>query len=275
VSETQSTLGGRDEGGADLPQRWSVLLDLLAQHGRLSVVEAAQELGVSAATVRRDFSALAQQQLVTRTHGGVVASSVAYDLPTRYRRGADDRRERIAAAVAELPRAGQVVGINGGRTTTAVARHLASRSDLHRRPEGPGLTVVTNALNIATEMVLRPHIRTVSLGGVARAQSYELIGDIPLANLDNLWLDMVVIGVNGIDVNAGMTCLHDGEAAVSSKLVARSNRVVVASDSSKLDVRTFARICEIGDVDLLVTDRDATAAQVRAIKGFEVEVQLV
>lgn len=264
-----------DENGADRPQRWSEMLDLLSERGRLSVAEAAQALGVSAATVRRDFSSLAQQQLVTRTHGGVVASSVAYDLPARYRRGADDRRDRIAAAVAQLPVAGQVVGINGGRTTTSVARHLASRSDLSRRSGGPGLTVVTNALNIAAEMVLRPHIRTVSLGGVARAQSYELIGDLALGTLESLWLDIVVIGVNGIDVDAGMTCLHEGEAAVSSKLVQRSNRVVVAADSSKLEVRTFARICEVSAVDLLVTDKDATAAQVKAIRALDVEVQRV
>ncbi|MGE9809277.1 MULTISPECIES: DeoR/GlpR family DNA-binding transcription regulator [unclassified Janibacter] len=259
----------------DRSARWSQLLDLVSEHGRLSVAEASESLGVSAATVRRDFSSLAQQQLVTRTHGGVVATSVAYDLPARYRRGADSRRERIAAAVGAMPTPGQVVGLNGGRTSSGIARIIGARTDLDRTTEGPGLTVVTNALNIATELVLRPHIRTVSVGGVARAQSYELIGDLALATIDRLWLDVAVIGVNGIDVGAGMTCFHDGEAAVSNRFVERSDRVIIAADSSKLGVRTFARICDIGQANLLVTDDDASDKDISALEAEGLEVLAV
>ena len=111
---------------------------MLGDSGRLSVTEARALLGVSEATVRRDFAALAAQQLVTRTHGGVVAAAVAYDLPARYRgrsdpdRGQAERKERIAAAAAALLEPGTVVGFNGGTTTTATARRLAARPDLQR-----------------------------------------------------------------------------------------------------------------------------------------------
>jgi DeoR family transcriptional regulator of aga operon len=71
--------------GPDRAQRWSALLALLGDRGRLSVAEAAVTLAVSEATIRRDFAALADRQLATRTHGGVVATGVAYDLPARYR----------------------------------------------------------------------------------------------------------------------------------------------------------------------------------------------
>jgi DNA-binding transcriptional MocR family regulator len=82
----------------DRGERWSALLGLLAEHGRLSVSQVSAELDVSEATVRRDFGELAAQQLVTRTHGGVVATSVTYELPARYKSAlADDNKQRIAA----------------------------------------------------------------------------------------------------------------------------------------------------------------------------------
>ena len=84
----------------DQSSRWRMLLDALSIHKRLSVAEAAELLGVSAATVRRDFKELARQQLATRTHGGVVATTVAYDLPARYRIAPGDPRERIACEPA-------------------------------------------------------------------------------------------------------------------------------------------------------------------------------
>ncbi len=154
--------------------RWSVMLDRLATTGRLGVGEAAELLGVSEATIRRDFSELAKRQLVARNHGGVVATSVAYELPYRYRSSrADDDRTRVAAAAAALVEPGQVIGLNGGTTTTATARAITAREDLAADGE---ITIVTNALNIATEAVLRPHVQCVSLGGVARPESYEVTG---------------------------------------------------------------------------------------------------
>ena len=88
----------------DQSSRWRMLLDALSIHKRLSVTEAAELLGVPAATVRRDFEELARQQLATRTPGGVVATTVAYDVPARYRIAPGDPRERIAHAAAELVR---------------------------------------------------------------------------------------------------------------------------------------------------------------------------
>src|SRR4051812_29582505 len=129
--------------------RWSIMLDRLATTGRLGVGEAADLLGVSEATIRRDFSELAKRQLVARNHGGVVATSVAYELPYRYRSSrADEDRARVAEAAAALVQPGQVIGLNGGTTTTATARAITAREDLALDGE---VTIVTNALNIATE----------------------------------------------------------------------------------------------------------------------------
>ena len=166
----------------DRAPRWSQLLQLLAERGRLSVAEVCGELGVSEATVRRDFNELAAQQLATRTHGGVLATAVAYDLPARYKSASQDgAKQQIAVAAADLVEPGTVVGLNGGTTTSAVARELASRPEIAASGLRPAVTVVTNALNIATEMVLRPAVRCIGLGGVARSESYEQTGPIAIA----------------------------------------------------------------------------------------------
>ncbi len=259
---------------ADQATRWRRLLDALAERRRLSVAEASELLGVSPATVRRDFTELSRQQLATRTHGGVVASSVAYQLPARYRITADDPRERIARAAASLVEAHSVVGFNGGTTTSAVARHLARRLDLQQiGPEA--VTIVTNALNIAGEMVLRPSIRTVVLGGVARSESYELHGPFASRVLQDLLLDRLFLGVDGLTPGEGASCHHFGESGINSEMVAKAGRVTVVADSSKLGKVALARICPIEQVDGLVTDTAAPAGVVADLEAAGVAVTQV
>jgi DeoR family transcriptional regulator of aga operon len=260
----------------DRGTRWSALLGLLAEHGRLSVAQVVEALGVSEATVRRDFGELAAQQLVTRTHGGVVATAVAYDLPARYKQSSGDTsKDRIAAAAAELALAGSVVGFNGGTTTSATARRLAARADLASSAERPAITVVTNALNIATEMVLRPFIRCVTLGGVARQESYELSGPLASMVLNELWLDTVFLGVDAVSAQAGATCRHEGEAGINALMVERADRVVVVATGDKVGRRAFARICPTARIDVLVTDRTAPEDEVRALRAAGVTIEQV
>lgn len=252
----------------------SSLLTLLAERGQLSVTDAAEALGVSQATVRRDFATLDRQQLATRTHGGVVASAVAYDLPVRYRTGADEAKARIAAVAAGLVTAGQSVGFNGGTTTAATARQLAARTDLANAPERPAVTVVTNALNIASELVLRPHVRTVSLGGVARPTSYEVVGSLAQMVLEQLWVDHLFLGVDAVSAANGVSCDHEGEAGINSLMVRRATEVTVVATSDKLDRHAFARICDLSAVDRIITDRGADQQAVADLTELGVSVTL-
>ena len=260
----------------DRADRWRRLLDLLAERGRLTVHETTTALAVSEATVRRDFTELARQQLVTRTHGGVVATSVAYDLPARYRASSEhEPKERIAAAAAAMVEPGMVVGFNGGTTTSATARRLAAAVEPSTSSSDPALTVVTNALNIAAEMVLRPHVRTVSLGGVARPQSYEMTGPLASLVLNELWLDLLVLGIDGLSTAGGATCQHVGESGINALMVQRADRVVIVGDAEKIGRRAFARICGIDRVDVLVTDHEAPGDEVSALEAAGVDVRTV
>ncbi|MFH9136587.1 DeoR/GlpR family DNA-binding transcription regulator [Streptomyces sp. NPDC017524] len=238
--------------------RWDALLELVGKHGRVDVEEAAAALDVSAATIRRDLDQLAEQHLLTRTRGGAVAHGVSYELALRYKTGRHaPEKQAIGRAVSGLVAVGEVVGLTGGTTVTEVARALAVRPDIVGEAAGggqPTLTVVTNALNIASELAIRPQIKMVVTGGVARPQSYELTGPLAVGVMNEITLDVAVLGVNAIDIERGAYVHHEGEASVNRLLAERAQRVVVAADSSKIGKRAFARVCDLGLVDVLVTD---------------------
>jgi DeoR family transcriptional regulator of aga operon len=256
-------------------ERHRAVLDLLAEDGRIDVDDLVTRLAVSPATARRDLDELAAQQLLTRTRGGAVAHSVAYDLPLRYKR---ERRaaqkEAIGRAAAAMVAYGAVVGLSGGTTTTAVGEALATRPDLAAASAEPTLTIVTNAINIAAQLAMRPQLKTVVTGGVVHARSYELTGPYGDLVLQRLTLDIAFVGINGIDPEIGPTVHHEGEAAVNALLAGRAARAVMVADSSKIGHRAFATLGEPGLFDTLITDAGITAAQHTALTeaGYEVVV---
>lgn len=255
--------------------RLTQLLELLAARGHVEVDELSVELGVSEATIRRDLDHLAHQQLLTRTRGGAVVQQVAYDLPLRYKaaRRAEEKL-RIGVATAALVQRGMVVGLNGGTTATEAARAVATRPELAGAGGEPGVTIVTNALNIAHELTVRPTIKLVITGGVARPQSYELIGPLAGRILDEITLDLMVLGVDAFDPVAGATAHHEGEAAIDRQMLERAGRVVVVADATKLGHRAFARICATDEVHTLITDTSADLDLVARFQTAGVEVIL-
>lgn len=232
-------------------ERMNALLELLGERGRVEVEEAATTLEVSAATMRRDMDALAEQQLLTRTRGGAVLSSVTYDLPLRYKRGHHSaEKEAIAQAAARMVERGDAVGLSGGTTTTEIARALATRPEFAEPAPEPHLTVVTNSLNIANELAVRPQIKIVLTGGVAHSRSFELIGPYSELVLQQISMDVTFIGANGMDPAMGATVHDEAEARINRLMAERASRSVVVADSSKVGTRCFARV---GDADVFST----------------------
>ncbi|KFF58510.1 alkaline phosphatase [Cryobacterium sp. MLB-32] len=253
--------------------RLTAVLDLLAESGQLEVDDIIEKLGVSAATARRDLDALASRQLLTRTRGGAIGQAVAYDLPVRYKSEARaTEKRRIAAAASALVNRGDVVGLCGGTTSTAIASALGARADIMQAAPHPNLTVVTNAINIAAQLAMRPQIKTVVTGGVVHSRSYELVG--PYANevLLQVTLDLAFIGLNGIDPVMGATVHDEREAAVNSLMARRATRAVLVADSSKIGQTAFASIGDLAQFDALITDDGITDKQVAAFAAAGLEV---
>jgi DeoR family transcriptional regulator of aga operon len=277
-ASTQGT-STHDVTGARLDKsaRWDLMLSMLTEEKRLSVTAVARRLGISESTVRRDFVEMERAQLARRTHGGVVAIDVAYSLATGPRD--TDRwaaaRERIAAFAAGLISPRQIVGFNGGRTTTSTARRAVARTDIDARDGIPGLTVVCAALNIATETVLRPSVRTVVLGGVAEPYSFELTGPLASGTMRDLWLDVMFVGTIGLDVTAGLTCNSDAEAGVTRTMIGHARRVVGLATADKCGVRALAGICPLAELTDLVIAGDVPGDVRGALREHEVRLHQV
>ena len=256
-------------------ERLSAVLDLLAEDGQIEVDQIVDRLGVSPATARRDLDALAHQQLLTRTRGGAVAHSVAYDLPIRYKNQQNPAaKAAIARAASDLVPRGAVIGLCGGTTATAIADALMSRADIMEPSHGPSLTVVTNAINIAMQLAMRPQIKTVVTGGVVHARSYELVGAYADAVLGNITLDLAFIGVNGVDAVVGPTSHDEREAAVNALMASRATNAVLVADASKIDKRAFAAIGHRRLFSTIITDAGATLEQRQRLTdgGYDVIV---
>lgn len=247
-------------------ERLGVILEELSARGSVAVVDLSARLGVSAATVRRDLEHLEQQHLLTRTYGGAVAQMVSYELPLRYRSARrQDQKRRIGQEASTRVRDGAVIGLTGGTTTTEVARALVDRQ----------LTVVTNALNIASELAIRPNIKLVLTGGVVRPESYELVGPLADGALSTLHLDLAFIGADGITAVSGLTTHHEIEAHTDRALIDQASRVVVVADGSKLGRVAFARICPVSAVHELVTDGEADAGELQALRDTGLDLSVI
>ena len=248
--------------------RVSAILERLAVDGSVNVGDLARSFGVSAATLRRDLQMLEDQKLLQRTHGGALAQDVAYELPVRYRSGQQrSQKQQIArTAVSRVPYEPVVVGLTGGTTTSEVARLLAERS---------GLTVVTNALNIAAELAMRPRVKLVVTGGVARPESYELVGPLAEQTLLGLNMEVAVVGVDGIDAEGGLTTHDEVEGHTNATMIRRAKRVIVVADGSKVGRVHLAGICPVAAIAELVTDSTADPQALEALRAAGVTVHVV
>ncbi len=248
-------------------ERHARILEHIAARGSAGVAELSALLGVSDATVRRDLHRLHELNLLRRTHGGAAVGSISIEVPVHHRAArCRPEKQAIARAAAALVPEGAIVGMTGGTTVTEVARVLAARGRV---------TIVTNAVNIAAEMVLHRDVTLVVVGGTARPTSYELIGPIAEKTLADVHTDLTFLGVDGISASHGCTTHDQLEAATDRAFVGSTGRTVVVADHSKIGKTTFARICPLSDIPHLVTDSAATGPQLEAIAAAGVSVTAV
>jgi DeoR family transcriptional regulator of aga operon len=247
-------------------ERLSGILDAVAERGSVDVADLAATLGVSGATIRRDLQSLSRSQLLVRTHGGALANDLGDEVPARVKAALrQPEKKRIARAAAELIEDGAVVGMTGGTTALELARALTE----HR-----GITVVTNAINIAAELVGHAGLRLVVIGGIAR-RSHELVGPAAEAMLANYHLDISFVGVDGLTPEEGCTTYDEMEAQTDLAFLSRARRRVVIADSSKIGRVTFARISLLSGVTDIITDRGAPPEQLDALRRAGVRVSAV
>jgi len=252
-------------------QRQEAILAAIRREGAARIADLVESLQVSDMTVRRDIAQLARRGLVQRVHGGAVDPRRAAHEPgfsAKAHLYSPEKRAVAAAAVAHLAPGG-AVALSAGTTTYLAAQVLAADTAL--RP----LTVVTNSLPAAAVLheAADPTLSVVLTGGT-RTPSDALVGPVATRALETLRVDVLLLGVHGVDPEAGLTTPNLLEAETNRALVQAAGRTVVVTDHSKWGVVGLARMADLSEVDLLITDDGLPADAVAAAEAV-VDVQLV
>ena len=248
-------------------ERQEVLAAQIARDGRVSVSQAAEQFGVTTETIRRDLAALEERGLVRRVHGGAVPATARTTVEVAVAerdQAAGPQKDRIAdAALALVPHDGGSIVLDAGTTTSRLAAKL---------PIDAPLTVITNAVPVAAQVVALPGAELILLGGRVRARTGAAVGRAAESALGDLRADVAFLGTNGISLEHGLTTPDPDEAAVKAAMVAAGRRVVVLADSSKLHLESLVRFAGLDQVDALVTDAGIDAETRRALEAAGVEV---
>ncbi len=250
-------------------QRQAYILDRIREDGAVRVADLVTELGVSDMTVRRDLELLHNRGLVEKVHGGATAlpGSAQYE-PGFTAKSAlqQPEKEAIAEAGARLVEPGTAIGISAGTTTHVLARYLI---------DVPGLTIVTNSVPVANVLYRAGRQdQTIILTGGVRTPSDALVGPFAVAALRTIHVDLVFIGVHGMDPHSGFTTPNLLEAETDRALIEAGRRLVVLADHTKWGLIGISSMARLDQADILITDSglDPAAREILASQARELLV---
>jgi DeoR family transcriptional regulator of aga operon len=249
-------------------ERRRAILETLSREGRVLVTDLARRFHTSEVTIRKDLEILHSQGRVHRTHGGALpAQESALEDPTLREKEKLHRKEKlqIASAAARMVKEGQVVILDSGTTTTAIARALRKFVNL---------TVITNAVNIAAELS-GSTLEVILTGGTLRKNSFSLVGPIAEDTLHRLNADILFLGVDGFDVHYGLSTPNLLEAKVNRAMMEVARITVAVCDSSKFGRRSLSSIAPPSSVHHVITDRHIPKSDLNALRKAGILVTLV
>ena len=228
-------------------ERRKYILDNILKDGFVKVSELAETLGVTQTTIRKDLTYLESQGVLQRAHGSAIPTTPqVMDINLSAKRLINyDAKQKIAEKAAELIQSDDSILLASGSTISLFAEVL--------KPKGR-LNVVSISVNISAHLGDIPGITVMQVGGILYGNTLSVLGAEASKTIENLYCSKVFFGVDGLDLDYGITCGTGEEASITKKMMTSSQTSIVLSDSSKIGQRGFARICEVGDIDILITD---------------------
>jgi len=250
-------------------ERRRKILDLVTEAGRVTVNEIVRRFGVSAVTARTDLDALSSNGAVVRSHGGALGpQEPTKDYPVSFKATLHQaEKSRIGRAAANLVGPHETIILDNGTTTLEIARHLKTT-----KPQN--LTVITNALNIATELAGVPGLMLIMVGGLLRQISASFVGPQAEKMLSELHADRLFLAVDGFNLETGASTPDILEAHLNECMMNAAKETTIVADFSKLGRRSVSKIGSVERVHRLITDAHASPAFLDAVrqKGIEVVV---
>jgi DeoR family transcriptional regulator of aga operon len=251
-----------------IEERRQYIVALAQEHGRVLVEELSQSLGISRITIRKDLDCLQNRGVLQRTHGGALLpwSGALSDPSLQEKEGRHSKeKQRIAAAAVNLVQEGQCVLLDSGTTTTAIARALKKFSHL---------TIITNAMNIAAELS-GTDFEVLLTGGSLRKNSFSLVGPLAEDMLRDMHADILFLGVDGFDLDVGLTTPNVMESRVNRAMVKAAATVVAVCDSTKFNRRSLSKIVDAAAIHHVITDSNLPQETAEVLRSINVKLTLV
>ena len=251
-----------------IEERRRAILEALRRDGRVLVADLARHFRTSQVTIRKDLEILHSSGKIHRTHGAHCLRGMAHSrtLPCREKEKLHRKEKlQIASVAAQMVKEGQVVILDSGTTTTAIARALRHHQNL---------TIITNAVNIAAELA-GSSLDVILTGGTLRKNSFSLVGPIAEETLRRLNADVLFLGVDGFDVHYGLSTPNLLEAKVNRAMMEVSRVVVAVCDSSKFGRRSLSLIAPPSAIQQIITDRAAPKNDIDQLRKAGVEIPQV
>lgn len=248
--------------------RRAKILELLQEKGEISVIEISTTHNISEVSVRNDLAHLEKKGLLIRTRGGAIKTQpVNFDLSLNQRLKTNYKeKQRIGKQAANYIKDNDTIVIDNGSTSLEVARNLEGLKNIK---------LITNSLPIADLVADFEGIDVIVPGGELRAEMRSLVGSMAEKSLSNYYCDIAFLGTDGLDVESGIYTPHTDEAALSQKMIEIANRVIVVTDSSKFGRKSFAKIDNLKNIDIIITDEKVKEQDVERLIEKDITVDIV
>jgi DeoR family transcriptional regulator, aga operon transcriptional repressor len=252
----------------NITERHQHIINKLQHEGQVQVVDLCDELKVSSVTIRKDLKLLEDKGLLFRTHGGATQHN-----PYTVDRSVNEKekiqaseKNSIGTAAAKLIAPNDSILIASGTTVLALAKNIKPLENL---------TVITSALPVALELIRHPEIEVLQLGGLLRKNSSSVAGPYSESILADFSCSKLFLGVDGIDLEFGLTTTNVMEAHLNRQMINISQKTIVLADSTKFGKRGFGRICGFEDIDQVITDKGISEHIIKSLEGMGVKVTVV
>ncbi|MBO6250846.1 MAG: DeoR/GlpR transcriptional regulator [Muribaculaceae bacterium] len=245
--------------------RHNTIMELLMKHGSIQVSDLVNQLNVSSVTIRKDLTELEKQDKLYRSHGKAILINpyINNRAVSEKEKLATEEKRAIGRVAAQLINTDDSIIIASGSTVHALARSIVP---LHR------LTVVSASLPVSEILSQNESVDIIQLGGMLRHSSLSVVGQYSEMILKDCSFSKLYMGVDGIDFDYGITTTDLREAELNQKMMQAAQKTIVLADSSKFGRRGFAKIANMEDVDIIITDAGIAPKDVSAIEELGIDL---
>lgn len=229
-------------------ERQRKIMSILNENGSVKVNELSEYFNVSEATIRRDLQEMDNKKFLKKTHGGAVKIYITNFEPSFIDKKDEKNQEKqsIAKYAANMINDGDTIILDSGTTTLEISKNIVADN----------VTVITNSIDIASELSNKAGIKLILTGGELRNTTRAMVGHICDEMLRNFRVDKAFIGANGVSLTEGVTTPDITEAQTKKAMINSANRAILVVDNSKLEKVCFSVMCSINDISTIITSGD-------------------